>query len=193
MIKPVLLNEAELVQQLKEGDESAFATIYNQYKAPLILQAKRSLHAMDQDAATDMIQDLFANLWEMREKLEIHKDLQSYLYGALRNQVFKFQSHQRVEHKYITDFASFLETSAYTTDLTIREQELVRIMEEAIAALPPKMKQVFQLSRTTQLNHREIATRLGITENTVKKHIAKAIKILKNKFHPLMLIFLHFF
>jgi RNA polymerase sigma-70 factor (ECF subfamily) len=53
------------------------------------------------------------------------------------------------------------------------------------------MREVFELSRNEQLSHREIAERLDISEQTVKKQVQNALKILKAKLGPLftMLLF----
>ena len=49
-------------------------------------------------------------------------------------------------------------------------------LTRAIAALPPKTRQVFTLHKLDGLTHAETARRLGISRSAVEKHIAKAIK-----------------
>ena len=48
-----------------------------------------------------------------------------------------------------------------------------------ISNMPPKMREVYQLSRQEHLSHKEIAARLGISEETVKKHIQHALQLIK--------------
>jgi RNA polymerase sigma-70 factor (ECF subfamily) len=45
--------------------------------------------------------------------------------------------------------------------------------------MPPKMREVNRLSRQEHLSHREIAVRLEISEETVKKHIQNALQLLR--------------
>ncbi|WP_081944725.1 RNA polymerase sigma factor [Sphingopyxis sp. MWB1] len=56
-------------------------------------------------------------------------------------------------------------------------QELARIAEH-IAALPPKCREVFTLRKVHELSQREVAVRMGISENTVEKHMGKALRLL---------------
>lgn len=58
-------------------------------------------------------------------------------------------------------------------------QELARIAEQ-IAALPPKCREVFTLRKVHELSQREVALRMGISENTVEKHMGKALRILSD-------------
>ena len=58
-------------------------------------------------------------------------------------------------------------------------QELARIAEQ-IATLPPKCGEVFTLRKVHELSQREVAIRMGISENTVEKHMGKALRLLSN-------------
>ncbi|MNY37362.1 RNA polymerase sigma factor [compost metagenome] len=48
--------------------------------------------------------------------------------------------------------------------------------------MPPKMREVFEMSRREGLSHTEIGERLGISDLTVKKQVSKAVTILRKKF-----------
>ncbi|MNL67317.1 RNA polymerase sigma factor [compost metagenome] len=58
---------------------------------------------------------------------------------------------------------------------------MTAMIEKEIAALPQKMREVFELSRKQNLSHKEIAEQLGISEQTVSKQVTNALKILKTK------------
>src|SRR3546814_252483 len=78
--------------------------------------------------------------------------------------------------------------------------ELQYALQKATAALTPQQKQVFEMSRIEGLKHKEIALKLGVSQNTVKKHIADALRTIRfemqsyNRFvHLAILLFLvHF-
>ena len=67
----------------------------------------------------------------------------------------------------------------------VEEQELGRIIREAVDQLSPKQKSVFILNRYEGLQIREVAETLGMAEGTVKIHLHRAMKRLQTLLHPL--------
>ena len=65
------------------------------------------------------------------------------------------------------------------------------LIEKEIAALPPKMREIFELSRKANLNYREIADRLNISDKTVKKQMSNALKILRSRLGVLFDLFFY--
>ncbi len=63
----------------------------------------------------------------------------------------------------------------------VRENDLKAYIEKEIQALPPKMKQIFELSRKAHLSHKEIAEKLDTSENNVSTQITNALRILRTK------------
>jgi RNA polymerase sigma-70 factor (ECF subfamily) len=62
---------------------------------------------------------------------------------------------------------------------TLQIKELQHVIQSAVAQMPNKMREVYQLSRKHHLSHKEIAERLDISDETVKKHIQHALQIIK--------------
>ncbi|WP_367866957.1 RNA polymerase sigma-70 factor [Pedobacter sp. WC2423] len=175
------LSDIELTHLLRNGNAVAFDEIYFRYKSLLHIHTYKKLG--DFDDASDIIQELFTNLWIKRSALPDQTNLKSYLFVSVRNRILDFISHKKVESKYINSFQIFInDKSSYVTDLFIREREFAKIIEKEINELPPKMREIFILSRTTGLSHKEIAEKLNISENTVKNQVKGALKKLKCKF-----------
>lgn len=74
------------------------------------------------------------------------------------------------------------------TDHVIREKQLAALIEKGISDLPPKMKEVFELSRKQKLTHKEIAEKLNLSEQTVKKQVNNALKILRVKLGTMLFL-----
>lgn len=183
------LSDDRLVSLLKEGDRIAFTQIYERYKYLLYVHAFRRLGNIEE--TEDLIHDLFTTLWNRRETFELKSHLQGYLYTAVRNRIFKILAHKDIESDYIASFHQIGEQSADLTDHLVREAQFKAMIEDEIAALPAKMREVFEMSRKQHLSHREIANQLGISEQTVSKQITNALKILKARLGVLVyLIFL---
>lgn len=174
-----LLPEKELVTLLRSGDQAAYTEIYNRYKWLLHTHAYKKLG--DRDAANDVVQELFTNLWTKRETILLTSTLAGYLYTAIRNRILNMMEHQQVKSKYIDSMMEFAAEHTAVTDHLIREKQMTSIIEKEIAALPPKMREVFELSRKSHLSHKEIASHLDISEQTVNKQIKNALKILKTR------------
>lgn len=182
-----VFNDFELAKLLKEGDQYAYTEIFERYKGLLYKHAYRLLS--DQEEANDIIQDLFLTLWQKRAGLNLTTSLSSYLYSAVRNRIFDLISHQKVASKYLDSIKAFVEQGDYITDEQIRSNELSRIIEREIASLPPKMRKVFELSRTGDLSYKEIGQQLNISDKTVKQQAYNAVKILKLKINSYLALF----
>lgn len=178
--------ELELLEALKGGSRAAYTEIYFRYK-PLIL-AHTFKRILDRDACLDVVQDVFISLWNNRQKLDPANGVRGYLYISARNRVFDLLSRKKVEDRYIASLQIFLDQYNESTDYRFRYNQLTDIVDREIAQLPIKMQEVFKMSRTDQLSHKEIAEKLNISESTVKKQVQNALKILKKRLGPLFFI-----
>lgn len=180
MISYTTLADTDLVAYLKDGDKAAFTEIYNRYKGLLYIHAYHKLR--NQSEADDVVHELFAVLWTKRHDLVLRTHLSGYLYQAVRNRVIDLISHKKVASEYMVSLQHFIDHSIAETDHLVRANELAALIEKEITALPSKMRVVFELSRKANLSHKEIATKLELSEMTVKKHVNNALKILRGKF-----------
>jgi RNA polymerase sigma-70 factor (ECF subfamily) len=178
--------DLELAALLKKGDQFAYTEIFERYKAILYKHAFRLLN--DQDEVNDLIQEVFLSLWKNRDAIVFKTSLSAYLYSSVRNRVFDLITHKKVVARYINSIRGFMEQGNYITDEQVRARELAAIIEKEIAALPPKMREIFKLSRA-ELSYNEIAVMLNISDKTVKQQVYNAVKILKLKVTSLLTIF----
>ncbi|RZJ86221.1 MAG: RNA polymerase sigma-70 factor, partial [Chryseobacterium sp.] len=167
--------DQELASLLRGGDQGTFAFIYTKFKASLYLHALRTIK--DADQATDIVQEVFTNLWEKRSEFALTSSIENYLYGAVRNRVFNAIAHQNITDRYAKSIQTFFEKGEFFTDNLIREKELKQIIEKEIEALPKKMREVFLLSRNTDLSHKEIGKELGISENATVEQLQKRMEL----------------
>lgn len=181
-------SDTELTVLLKAGDRLAFAEIYNRYK--LILHNHAWNKTRDTVEAQDAIQEVFSNLWTKRELLEIGSNLSGYLYSAVRNHILNLFAKKQVKDKYIQSIQQYTQQRAEVTDHRVRESMLRELIEKEIAQLPPKMREVFELSRKHYLSHKEIAVIMGTTEQTVKKQVSNALKQLRSKLGLVLYLYL---
>jgi RNA polymerase sigma-70 factor (ECF subfamily) len=183
-----LHSDLELLSRVREGDESAFEAIYKRYYPLLYIHACKLLKGSEE--AEDCVQEVFSSLWQRAGQLEISVSLSSYLYTSIRNRVLNRIEHHRVRTAYLVSLQRFMKEGTSVADEELRLRELTALIEKEIAALPEKMREVFELSRREELSHKEIAEKLNISDKTVKKQVNNALKILRNRLKgPLRFLF----
>lgn len=173
------LSDVELTALLKDGDHTAFTEIYSRYWAVLYLHGRKMLR--DDEEARDVVQELFTYLWKNAALLAVTGSLSSYLYRSVRNRIFNLIERKRIINDYQKSLIQFLEVGELVTDELVRERELSEQIEKEIQLLPPKMREVFELSRKQHLSYKEIGEQLGISDQTVRRQVSNALSILRTK------------
>ncbi|WP_233496686.1 RNA polymerase sigma-70 factor [Mucilaginibacter hurinus] len=172
---------------MKESDHSAYNEIYHRYFFLIFTHAYKKLQ--DEEQAKDIVQDVFATLWFKRDINLPVTNLAGYLFVAVRNKIFDHFAHEKVRTKYVDSLHDYWKTNpGPPTDHRIRENELKGYIEKAVNELPPKMRQVFEMSRIEELSYKEIAAQLHTTENNVSKQVNNALRLIKTKLGSLALI-----
>jgi DNA-directed RNA polymerase specialized sigma24 family protein len=164
--------DEQLIASLRNGDAGAFTEIYERYWDQLLAYTMRAIRR--QPDAEDIVQELFVSIWRRRHELDIERALSTYLYNSARYLAIR---HIEKNSTY----------SDYLQRLTLRiavEQDTVPGVE-LILELPGKMQEVFLLSRRHHLSYKEIADRLSISEETVRKQVYKSLQILRSRLGPL--------
>ncbi|TCD28516.1 RNA polymerase sigma-70 factor [Pedobacter psychrodurus] len=184
-------SDVDLTELLRAGDRNAFVEIYNRYKFILHNHAWNKLRSKEE--AQDVIHEVFSMVWDKREHLPVNRNLSGYLYSCVHNQFLNMVVHKKVKDRYISSIAEFAASGTVQTDHLVRERMLKDIIDREIDELPPRMREVFLLSRRQHLSHREIAEMMGITEQTVKKQMVYALKILKKKLGIVLFLVMYLF
>lgn len=170
-------SDAELLNCLKSDDRVAFAEIHRRHWEATYRHAVKMLG--EDDDAKDVVQELFANLWLKGKNLTLNSSLSAYLYVSVRNKIINIIHQNNVRRDYLSSLSSYAEEMRNTTLEQISEKEILRVVEHEVQKLPPKMRNIFELSRNHSLSHKEIASQLDISDKTVKKQIGYAIKIIR--------------
>jgi len=153
-----------------------FQAVFDTYYNPLCNYA--FTFTKSTESSEDIVQDLFIKIWEDRRELLTETTIRYYLFTAVRNNSISWL---RQEKKLaIVPFLSSL--AAHTTVPGEEESPVAdhrQVLEEGIATLPPKCREVFELSRFSHMTYKEIAASLGISVKTVENQLGKALKILR--------------
>ncbi|MNK01727.1 ECF RNA polymerase sigma factor SigL [compost metagenome] len=177
-------SDQELSSFLAQEDGDAFAEIYNRYWALLFRHARRM--TKDDDLAKDIVQDVFISLWDKATERQFNFSLSSYLYTTVRNRILNMYDKEKVRSNYLSSLTEFISHGENVTDHLLRERQLSARIEHEISLLPRKMRTIFEMSRKENMSYKVIAADLELSDNTVKKQISNAIKILRLKLGTLI-------
>jgi len=169
------VDDRDLLDGLRAGNQQAFDAIFRTYYPRLVAVADSMLH--ERPAAEDVAQDVMVELWRRRESLLLESSLRAYLFRAVRNRALNQIRHLRVAPR--TDIETVTDLAIPPADRDALEGEMVVALRNAVAGLPERCREVFQLSRVQGLKYAEIATALGISVKTVEAQMGKAIRILR--------------
>ena len=173
----------KLVALLREGNSDAFTQIYQRYWMVMYMHALKMLKS--ENDARDIVQEIFTSLWLKRQSIDPKVNLAGYLFVATKNKVLDLISHQRIRLDYLGSLSSFAEAHNNQVLARIEEKELLQILQQEIARLPAKMRQIFEMRINEHLTYIEIADKLNISDKTVKKQISNAIQVIRPKLRHL--------
>jgi RNA polymerase sigma-70 factor (family 1) len=178
-----LYNEQTLLNSLRQGDEDAFARLYQQYSERLYGNLLKMVkHA---ETAEELLQDIFIQVWEKRQTIEIHTSFRAYLFRIGENKVYDFYRKLRRD-KSLFAYVKAVASEQYShieENLLFREN--AQLLQNAISSLPNQRRQIFELCKIQGKSYQEVSALLNISTSTVNDHIVKATRSIRQY------IFLH--
>jgi RNA polymerase sigma-70 factor, ECF subfamily len=185
------LAEIFLIESIKKGDQKSFEFLFKSYYSNLCKYARNIVH--NEATAEDLVMDVFVRLWEAPGKLVISTSISGYLFQSVHNHCLNYMTRKSKKFSELdaetADQLNALMQPDSSSDplMDINVVELSCRIDQSIENLPVECRKVFILSRTEELSHKEIALQLGISENTVKVQMYRALTkmyILLKEFLP---------
>ncbi|MGV6829477.1 MAG: RNA polymerase sigma factor [Flavobacteriales bacterium] len=157
-------------------NQKIFERIFKEYAKDL----KRFIYfkTKDLDLTEDILQDTFVKLWTNCSKVNYHK-VKSYLYTVANHTFLNNEKHKKVVQKHQMQLVR--KSNQETPEFLFIEQEFLVKLEQAIANLPEKQREVFLLNRIEKKKYREIAVLLNVSVKTVEKRMHLALLYMKDK------------
>jgi RNA polymerase sigma-70 factor (ECF subfamily) len=178
-------NDAEdlaRVARIRTGDRVAFEQMYRAYYRPLVGFVYTYLRS--DSLAEEEVQELFLAIWRHRSRWELQTTLRSYLFKSARNRALNHLRHAGVASAAHADAASESRTIAMgeiqpAIDEQVEAGELAAAAQRTIDRLPPRCRMAFTLCRAHGLSYAETAQVMGISEQTVKVQMGRALMALR--------------
>ena len=169
-------------ESCRAGDHAAFSYLFNKYYQPLYRFAWRFLR--DAQNAENIAQNVFVDLWMKRMEIEITHSLRSYLFRMVRNQSLNYLKQQGKTESFETDKNPPARADDSPEEIYITKEFHLAVWR-AIENLPDQCRQVYLMKRYDHLRYDEIVQILGISVNTVKTHLKRALARISEQLGPL--------
>ncbi|NJC20579.1 RNA polymerase sigma-70 factor [Butyricimonas paravirosa] len=168
--------DKKLFAAIIQGDRNAFGNLFQKYYQVLCNYALTYLDSTSE--AEDAVQDVFVYVWNNREVIVVGVSVKSYLYTSVKHRALNVLKHQAMERNHSRLLVEFLEDLAreeYSEEETMQLEKI----RQALQVLPSQCRTVFMMSSLEGKKYKEIAEELNISVNTVKSHILKAYRTIR--------------
>jgi RNA polymerase sigma-70 factor (family 1) len=167
-----------LLQLVAESDQAAFNVLFERHRVKLynylydITKVK--------EIAEELLMDVFMKIWFGRELAPEIRNLDAFLAKVAYNKALNFLT-TTARRKHLQQLVAQGLTSSVDNPAETRlaEKETQQLLHNALTRLSPQRRLVFLLSREQGLSHTEIAAKLALSRNTVRNHIADALKTIR--------------
>lgn len=170
-------DEIQLLEKLIQGSEAAFKQIYVLYYTKLYRLALKFVKS--EELAKEIVQDIFVKVWEHRHTINKELSFAAFIYKIAHNHIFNILKRASMEVSVKKKIMEAAEIASNQTENVVIAAEYESLAIDAIQQLPPQRKLVFQLCRIEGKTYEEVALALGISKSTVRDHMVKAIKYIK--------------
>lgn len=168
------------------SDKSFFEEIFRKYFVALTYYAQKIIN--DHDSAKDIVHQVFINIWEKRENINLDQPIRSYLYTSVHNRCMNYiRDKDRFHPDDVSDTEIHYRLGFEEPDF-LEKQETEARVAQAIAKLPERCGEVFRLNRFEDKKYNEIAEIMKISVKTVEAQMSKALRILREDLKDLLVI-----
>jgi RNA polymerase sigma factor (sigma-70 family) len=129
--------------------------------------------------AKDLVQETFMILWDSLDKIISADQVLPILYGILRNKILKQYEKSEVHLRYALASSIKDELFNASSENLLLDKELESIITAEVEKMPLRMKEIYLLKKEDGFSIREIAEKLGISEQTVKNQLQNAYSKLR--------------
>ena len=173
--------EYQLWQSFREGNQRAFAEIYERYARKLLSYGRKM--TADAQVIEDAIQDLFIELWKGRANLSPTHSIQFYLFRALRNKLSRHRPGIALPDPESDEWLNHedLFTIPFETALIAEEQEneQANALRQAIGKLSQRQQEIIHLRYYQHMDNRQITELMGINDQSVRNLLHTALLALR--------------
>lgn len=176
-------SDIDLLKRISEDDRHAFRDFYQRY-TPVLFPFVKSL-CNDEALCEDIVQEIFIKVWDNRANAINIKQVKPYLFKAAKNRFLNELRKQQNERNLVNN-NTWNEIDTQTPEIQLAFKENMRLGQEALSKLSPRRKLIVEMSTREELSLDEIASRVGISKNVVKKLLYQGLAIMRKYVVPVI-------
>ncbi len=185
------LEDAALMQRYAEGDERAFALLFDRHKRPIYNFILRSCGR--RDIADELLQDVFLRVIRSASSYKPSAKFTTWVYTIARNtcidaarkrsraDIYSLQNHVGDDEGGETHQYRLVDDGARSGEVDVDRQAFLDRLQQALEKLPEDQREVFVLREISGLKFREVSDVVGAPVPTVKSRMRYAIKTLRGE------------
>ena len=164
------------VEGLKSDDPEVFEDLFRTLYEDLVSYAQTIVRR--ETVAEGVVQEVFLRLWK-REGWEPSDDVTAYAYRAVHNQSLNTVRDRRPREEEPESPSEHALQAYVPADQQLHTDQLRDAIEQTIADLPDRRRQIFLMSRRHDLTYAQISEVFDISERTVETQIRRALQALR--------------
>jgi RNA polymerase sigma-70 factor (ECF subfamily) len=176
-------NENELLMRAAEGEEAAFTRLFYAYHNKLGAYICRLTGSIE--TAEEIVQDVFVKVWDNRQALATVNCFGSYIYVLSRNHALnclrKLAKERIRSREIVQNIQQSCDHDHNQWDETTPDYYM--LIDQAVDELPPQQQKAYILSRREHMQYDEVALRMNISRETVKKYLKLATRFITRYVH----------
>ncbi|GIW62254.1 MAG: DNA-directed RNA polymerase sigma-70 factor [Patescibacteria group bacterium] len=179
------MTDKELIQRLRQGDESAFEMFYKEYASALANYVRRKVS--DKSAADELVNKIFFSFFEALRDFKNESSLKTFLFSIARYKVIDYYRRKKIKKVFLSNITlPFVNGVFFLMDDDIQKQELVEKIDKTFSILPKKYHQILRLKYIEGLRVSEIANKLKMSFKATESLLFRArqafVKVFKSEY-----------
>ncbi|GLR19285.1 RNA polymerase sigma factor [Portibacter lacus] len=175
------LNENNLLKMLIDGSHEAFELLFDKYNSQVYYFCLKILGSKEN--AEEVTSDVFLKLWQKRNKIDLDKSVGSLLFKISRDLSINYKKKVANSILKSSEYSQTTQLEAPSPLAELIFQDYKKIVDRFVLNLPQQQQSIFMLRHDAHLEINEIAKELEITESTVRVHLSRANKFVRNKIY----------
>ena len=173
------MNDKELIQQILSGNMNAFTFLVKQHEKLVSHLVFRIVQQHDtvQDVCQEIFIKVFKNLKHFKGESKLSTWIASIAYNTSITHIRKEGRHKSQDID--EGITTFLPTESNSPETILEKGEMKNLIKQKIEALPEHYRTIITLFHLEEFSYKEIEEITGMPEGTIKTHLFRARKILK--------------